>query len=187
LAKGKIFFFSFLFFFFFFFFLTLAIGVVKPPLGQMRSATLTIFFFFFKYQNIKKKIKKSMGLRVTIFMVPHVADMKIRQFWTDKGIISVFFIAQVPKKKMKIKVTKNKIFKIHGSVRYLTLSGLNTIHPLEVVGHFQFGYQNLKYCNIPPQSFKKFQFKHFVWFDYQDRRNFDHFKTTSFCSFGDLQ
>jgi hypothetical protein len=65
--------------------------------------------------------------------------------------------------------------------------GLNTIQPPEVVGHFQFNYQSLKNYNVPPQSFKKFQFKHSIWFDCQAERNFDHFKMTSFCHFGDTQ
>jgi hypothetical protein len=30
------------------------------------------------------------------------------------------------------------------------------------------------------QSFKKFQFKHSVWFDRQTRQNFNRFKTTTF-------
>jgi hypothetical protein len=58
----------------------------------------------------------------------------------------------------------------------------------EVVDHFQFSYQSLKNCNVLPQSFKKFQFKHSVEFDRQTRRNFDHSKTTSFFPFrGELK
>jgi hypothetical protein len=34
---------------------------------------------------------------------------------------------------------------------------LNTIHPLKVVTHFQFVYQSLKICIVPPQVFKIFE------------------------------
>jgi hypothetical protein len=40
--------------------------------------------------------------------------------------------------------------------------GLNTIHPLKVVTHFQFGYQRLKFCNVPSQSYQNCQYCHFV-------------------------
>jgi hypothetical protein len=59
-------------------------------------------------------------------MVPHVTDMKIRRFWTDK-LTKVpspsFRIVQVPrmKKKMKTNGAKNKVFKPEGAKKYLTL------------------------------------------------------------------
>jgi hypothetical protein len=59
------------------------LGVAEPLLGQMGvvSATPTYFLFKKKSKYIKKKkFKKILGSRVAILMVPHVADVKIRQF-----------------------------------------------------------------------------------------------------------
>jgi hypothetical protein len=56
--------------------------------------------------------------------VPLVADVKIHQFWMEKltKVSSPSFrIAHVPRiKKMKTERAKNKVFKPHGYVRYLT-------------------------------------------------------------------
>jgi hypothetical protein len=58
-------------------------------------------------------------------MVTRVADVEIRQFWTEK-LTKVPFpssrIAHVPRMiKMKTKGAKIKVFKPYGCVRYLTL------------------------------------------------------------------
>jgi hypothetical protein len=59
-------------------------------------------------------------------MVSYVADVKIRQFWTEKWIKVPFLsfrIAQVPRmKKMKTERTKNKVSKLQEVKWYLTLS-----------------------------------------------------------------
>jgi hypothetical protein len=59
-------------------------------------------------------------------MVPHVADVKIRQFWTEVPSPS-FLIAQLKKKKKKTERAKNNVFKSHGAKKYLTLKNISYV------------------------------------------------------------
>jgi hypothetical protein len=73
--------------------------------------------FFFLKASIKKK---KWHLRV--------ADVKIRQFWTEKltEVPSLSFSITTCMKKMKTESVKNEVFKSQGCVRYLIL--IFTLH-----------------------------------------------------------
>jgi hypothetical protein len=102
-------------FFFFFSFLILAPKPnegSRPPSCGSKVQPLLIFFFFLKGLKLEKKNEKNCVAMCLISMVPHVANVKIRQFWTEKinvATISVFSHSTCVYIYKKQKLRKQKI------------------------------------------------------------------------------